>query len=265
MTHSHFDTWHHNKISKARRVNNMTRDSKSVNLTHFRRLSICNLFSRNTSHSHDNLRRVSKSPLLHPFTRCRSGTLDWRVTNATSADSSRLIHTILAHSSTLLLHSSTPLYLSIFCNHRTSSNFSCCISKQQVLLQKPSKQMENAAAEVHYHCPWFKNWMPSHHMRVAGAARAYSTLNRRRSTCLIMRSFVTAKWPKLVRASVNQTGKCRRRQRKIPRHHDNHDKSSLTAFLFFTWLAMGVAFLVLESLHNAHDCSASHVSQHSSW
>jgi hypothetical protein len=25
-------------------------------------------FSRNTSHSHDNLRRVSKSPLLHPFT-----------------------------------------------------------------------------------------------------------------------------------------------------------------------------------------------------
>jgi hypothetical protein len=62
MTHSHFDTWHHNKISKAR-------DSKSVNLTHFRRLLICNLFPRNTSHSHDNLRRVSKSPLLHPFTR----------------------------------------------------------------------------------------------------------------------------------------------------------------------------------------------------
>jgi hypothetical protein len=66
------------------------------------RLSICNLFSRNTSHSHDNLRRVSKSPLLHPFTRRRSGTLDWRVTKATSADSSRLIHTILAHSSTSL-------------------------------------------------------------------------------------------------------------------------------------------------------------------
>jgi hypothetical protein len=77
MTHSHFDTWHHNKISKARRAYNMTRDSKSVNLTHFRRLSICNLFSRDTSHSHDNLRRVSKSPLLHPFTRRRSGTLDW--------------------------------------------------------------------------------------------------------------------------------------------------------------------------------------------
>jgi hypothetical protein len=35
MTHSHFDTWHHNKISKARRANNMTRDSKSVNLTRF--------------------------------------------------------------------------------------------------------------------------------------------------------------------------------------------------------------------------------------
>jgi hypothetical protein len=65
-----------------------------------RRLSLCNLFSRNTSHSHDNLRRVSKSPLLHPFTHRRSGTLDWRVTKATSADSSRLIHTILAHSST---------------------------------------------------------------------------------------------------------------------------------------------------------------------
>jgi hypothetical protein len=32
------------KYSKARRANNMTRDSKSVNLTHFRRLSICNLF-----------------------------------------------------------------------------------------------------------------------------------------------------------------------------------------------------------------------------
>jgi hypothetical protein len=49
MTHSHFDTWHHNKISKARRANNMTRDSKSVNLTHFRRLSICNLFTKHIS------------------------------------------------------------------------------------------------------------------------------------------------------------------------------------------------------------------------
>jgi hypothetical protein len=91
MTHSHFDTWHHNKISKACQASNMTRDSKSVNLTHFQRLSICNL----TSHSHYNLRRVSKSPLLHPFTCHRSGTLDhWHVTKATSADSSRLIHTI---------------------------------------------------------------------------------------------------------------------------------------------------------------------------
>jgi hypothetical protein len=77
----------HNKISKARRANNLTRDSKSVNLTHFRRLSICTFFSRNTSHSYDNLRRVSKSPLLHPFTHCRSGTLDWHVMKATSADS----------------------------------------------------------------------------------------------------------------------------------------------------------------------------------
>jgi hypothetical protein len=115
MTHSHFDTWHHNKISKACRANNMTRDSKSVNLTHFWRLSICNLFSRNTSHSHDNLRRVSKSPLLHPFACRRSGTLDWRVTKATSADSSRLIHTILAHSSTgCSLFFCTLLHLSIF-------------------------------------------------------------------------------------------------------------------------------------------------------
>jgi hypothetical protein len=108
------------KKSKARQASNMTRDSKSVHLTHFRRLSICNLFSRNTSHSHDNLRWVSKSPLLHPFTRRRSGTLDWCVMKATSADSSRLIHTILAHSSialfycTLLLHSSTLLHLSLF-------------------------------------------------------------------------------------------------------------------------------------------------------
>jgi hypothetical protein len=41
-----------------------------------RRLLICNFFHKNTSHSHDNLRRVSKSPLLHPFTHGRSGTLD---------------------------------------------------------------------------------------------------------------------------------------------------------------------------------------------
>jgi hypothetical protein len=44
MTHSLFDTWHHNKISKACQANNMTHDSKSVNLTHFQRLLICNLF-----------------------------------------------------------------------------------------------------------------------------------------------------------------------------------------------------------------------------
>jgi hypothetical protein len=96
----------------------MTRDSKSVNLTHFRRLSICNLFSRKTSHSHDNLRRVSKSPLLHLFTCRRSGTLDWCVTKATSADSSRLANShyfsSLFYCTPLLLHSSTLLYLSIF-------------------------------------------------------------------------------------------------------------------------------------------------------
>jgi hypothetical protein len=61
--------WHYDTLSlrymtsqkkfKACQASNMTRDSKSVHLTHFRRLSICNLFSRNTSHSHDNLRWVS--------------------------------------------------------------------------------------------------------------------------------------------------------------------------------------------------------------
>jgi hypothetical protein len=51
MMHSHFDTWHHNKISKTRRASNkMTCDSKSVNLTHFRWLLICNLFSQNTTY-----------------------------------------------------------------------------------------------------------------------------------------------------------------------------------------------------------------------
>ncbi len=70
-------------------------------------------FSQNTSHSHDNLRRVSKSPLLHPFTHCRSDTLDWHVMRDTSADSSRLIHSVLAHSS--MQH-----YGSFFCHHRTS-------------------------------------------------------------------------------------------------------------------------------------------------
>jgi hypothetical protein len=116
MTHSHFNTWHHNKISKARRANNMTRDSKSVNLTHFWRLLICNHFSWNTSHSHDNLRRVSKSPLLHPFTHRRSGTLDWRVMKATSADSSRLIHTNVAHSSIALFFYCSLFYTSLSFN-----------------------------------------------------------------------------------------------------------------------------------------------------
>ncbi len=84
-------------------------------LAESRRPSICNVFSWNTSHSHDNLRRVSKSPLLHPFTCCRSNTLDWCGTRATSSDSSRLTHSILAHSSTLRQH-----YLSIFHRHRIS-------------------------------------------------------------------------------------------------------------------------------------------------
>jgi hypothetical protein len=66
-------------------------------------------FSReNTSHLHNNLRRVSKSPLLHPFTCHRSSTLDWCVTRATSADSNRLIHTILAHSSTSFFNLLSP-------------------------------------------------------------------------------------------------------------------------------------------------------------
>jgi hypothetical protein len=110
MTHSHFHTWHHNKISKAHQANNVTRDSKSVNLTHFQRLSICNLFHE--THLIHILRRVSKSPLLHLFTCRRSGTLDWCVTKATSADSSRLIHTILAHSSIALFYISLSFNLS---------------------------------------------------------------------------------------------------------------------------------------------------------
>jgi hypothetical protein len=39
MTHAHFDTWHHNKISKACRANEMTHDSKLwvwLNLEDFR-------------------------------------------------------------------------------------------------------------------------------------------------------------------------------------------------------------------------------------
>jgi hypothetical protein len=70
----------------------------------FQDFQFATFFSQNTSHSHDNLRRVSKSPLLHPFTCCRSRTLDWLVTKATSADSSRLIHTILAYSSIALFY-----------------------------------------------------------------------------------------------------------------------------------------------------------------
>jgi hypothetical protein len=101
------------KHQKSTWANKITRDSTTASQTHFQRLSICNLFSQNTSPSHDNLRRVSKSPLFHLFTYCRSDTLDWCVRSATSADSSRLIHSILAHSSTL--H-----YCSIFCHHRTS-------------------------------------------------------------------------------------------------------------------------------------------------
>jgi hypothetical protein len=130
MTHSHFGTWHHNKISKACQANKMTHDSKTENLTHFRRLSICNLFSRNTSHSHAKLRRVSKSPLLHPFTHHRSGTLDWCVMRATSADSSRLIHTISADSSiaasSSTAASSTLHYHSTLCHHRSKSVPTAC-------------------------------------------------------------------------------------------------------------------------------------------
>jgi hypothetical protein len=102
--------WHYDPLTlqymtsqqniQALQANKMTCDSKTVSLMHFQRLSICNLFSWNMSHSHDNLRRVSKSPLLHPFTHSGSGKLDWCVMRATSADSSRLIKTILAHSST---------------------------------------------------------------------------------------------------------------------------------------------------------------------
>jgi hypothetical protein len=67
---------YHNKTSKARRANEMTRDSKlQVRLT-FEDFRFAAFFSRITSHSHDNLRRVPKSPFLHLFTHRRSGTLD---------------------------------------------------------------------------------------------------------------------------------------------------------------------------------------------
>jgi hypothetical protein len=78
------------KYPKSTRANKMTHDSTTASQTHFERLLILNLFSQNKSPSHDNLRRVSKGTLLHPFTHHRSGTLDWHVTRATSADSSRL-------------------------------------------------------------------------------------------------------------------------------------------------------------------------------
>jgi hypothetical protein len=41
MMHSHIDTWHHNKISKAHRANKLARDSNCK----LDSLSICNLFS----------------------------------------------------------------------------------------------------------------------------------------------------------------------------------------------------------------------------
>ncbi len=157
MTHSHFDTWHHNKISKARQANNMTRDSKTVNLTHFRKLLICNLLSRNTSHSHDNLRRVSKSPLLHPFTHRRSGTLDWRVTRATSADSSRLIHTILANSSTAA--SSTLLHCIIVQPFLTTGHLEFKLLQTFTInfsLSKPDFTKYFTSAQVlHHHYRWW--------------------------------------------------------------------------------------------------------------
>jgi hypothetical protein len=100
MTNSHIDTWHHNKISKASRANKI--DSwfqLQVRLT-FEDFWFVTFFHKtHLLHmtSEDSLRG---SPLLHPFSCRRSGTLDWCVTRATSADSRRLIHTILAHSST---------------------------------------------------------------------------------------------------------------------------------------------------------------------
>jgi hypothetical protein len=118
---SHYDlvtlhTWHPTKYQNDHPwLNSNCRKSDSFSKTRFAN------FHKNTSPSHDNLRRVSKSPLLHPFTCRRSGTLDRCVMKATSADSSRLIHSILAHSSTL--H-----YLSFFCHHRTIG-WCCCVYK----------------------------------------------------------------------------------------------------------------------------------------
>jgi hypothetical protein len=111
MTSSHFDTWHPTKYQNGTWLKKNCRKSDSFLKT----FDLQPFFHENTSPSHENLRRVSKSPLLHLFTHCRSGTLDWHVMRATSADSSRLIHSILAHSSTLHYHS-------IICYHRTHNH-----------------------------------------------------------------------------------------------------------------------------------------------
>jgi hypothetical protein len=51
MMHSHINTWHHNKISKARRASNkMTCDSNIASQTHIQRLLIFNLLSWNTTY-----------------------------------------------------------------------------------------------------------------------------------------------------------------------------------------------------------------------
>jgi hypothetical protein len=83
---SHYDLLrlHTTKYQNDPKLKNCTKPdsiSKTFNLQ---------TFHKNTSPSHENLRRVSKSPLLHPFTCRRSCTLDWCVMSATSADSSRL-------------------------------------------------------------------------------------------------------------------------------------------------------------------------------
>jgi hypothetical protein len=144
--HSHFNTWHHNKISKAHWT------SKTFDFNHF---------SQDTSPSHDNLRRVSKSPLLHPLTHLRSGTLDWHVMRSTSADSSRLIHSILAHSSTLLHYIIIQSFVTIGHQRQRDHCFTCKILWLQEL-KIPLFQLTflfySVTGTNSMHIPWTLGW-----------------------------------------------------------------------------------------------------------
>jgi hypothetical protein len=113
LWHSYFNTRNHNKISEACQANEIDSGFQlQVRLT-FKDFQFVTFFHKtHLLHMRTSEESLRVAPLLHSFTCRRSGTLDWRVTKATSADSSRLIHTILAHSSTLHYHST-------LCHHRT--------------------------------------------------------------------------------------------------------------------------------------------------